>query len=83
MLSFYRVRSRVCVTPFKSPAVAPSTEEEQDAFDELDDMLMEGSLPAACEWVIKVGQSLHCRQTVREMAARSRSHFSGRKQANN
>ena len=76
------MRSRVCIAPFRSPVVAPSSEEEQDAFDELEDMFSEGSLSAACGWVIKVGKILHDRCTVREMAARFRPHFPGRQATN-
>ena len=76
------MRSRVCIAPFKSPAIAPSTEEEQDAFDELDDILTEGTLSTACGWVVRVGQCLHDRQIVREMAARFRPHFPGRQAIN-
>ena len=72
----------MCIAPFKTPAVSPTTDEEQDAFDELDDMLCEGSLSSSCGWVVKVGRRLHDRPTVREMAARFRSHFPGRQAIN-
>ena len=77
-----RVRSRVCIVPFKTPPISPSTDEEQDSFDYLDDMLMEGTLSACCGWVIKVGKTLSCRDTIREMMARFRPHFTGRQAVN-
>lgn len=77
-----RVKSRVCIAPFKSPAVAPSNEEEQGAFDELDDTLNKGILSAVCGLVVKVGKSLHDRSMVREMAARFSPHFPGRQAIN-
>ena len=35
-LNCYRVHSSVCVVPFSKPSVAPFTDEQQEAFDELD-----------------------------------------------
>lgn len=72
----------MCIAPFKSPAIAPSSEEEQDAFDELDDILTEGSLSAACGWVVRLGQCLHNRGIVMEMCTLLRPHFPGRQAMN-
>ena len=68
--------------PFKNPPVAPTSDQEQDSFDDLDDMLMEGTLSASCGWVIEVGQTLKCRRTIRDMTARLRLHFPGRQALN-
>jgi hypothetical protein len=38
-IQFHKVQSRVCIIPFTKPSVAPTTEEEHLAFDELEDAL--------------------------------------------
>ena len=57
----------MCIVPFRNPPIAPTDDEEQDSFDQLDDLLTDGDLSSACGWVIKVGSHLDSRQEVQEM----------------
>ena len=52
--------------PFATPKIAPTTDELQDAFDELDDLLTDGSFSSACGWVVRIGKHLQDRETIRE-----------------
>lgn len=77
-----RVQSRVCVVPFRSPKIAPTTDELQDSFDELDDLLNEKSFSSACGWVVRVGRSLQDKCTVKDMTKIFRPHYPGRRATN-
>ena len=68
--------------PFKGPSIAPTTEEIQDAFDELDDLITDGTLSSACGWVIHLNQVLQNKQVIREMTKFFRGHYAGRKAIN-
>ena len=76
------VKSRLCIVPFEGPNIAPTTDKEQECFDELDDPVYDGNLSTACGWVIKVGQHLNSREAVREMVMFFRPHFPGREAIN-
>ena len=39
--------SRVCVIPFTKPIISPATDEEQDAFDDIEDMVQNGLLSSS------------------------------------
>lgn len=77
-----RVQSHVCVVPFTAPRIAPTTESQQDSFDELDDLLTEGIFSSACGWVIQLCKVLQDRSVVRDMTREFRPHYSGRKAIN-
>ena len=51
-IQFHKVQSRVCIIPFTKPSVAPTTEEEHLAFDELEDALDDHDLSKAIAWAI-------------------------------
>lgn len=77
-----RVQSRVCVVPFTPPKIAPTTESQQDSFDELDDLLTEDTFSSACGWVIQLCKLLQDRNVVQDMAREFRPHYGGRKAIN-
>lgn len=77
-----RVQSRVCIVPFKGPSTAPTTEAEQDSYDELDTLILDGTMSAAIGWVIRVGSLLQDRSEIRDMTRRFRPYYSGRKAIN-
>lgn len=47
-----RVQSRLCIIPFAKPSIAPITDEQQEAYDELDDLLAGEELSSVCGWAI-------------------------------
>ena len=53
--------------PFKKPEVAPATEEEYAAFDELDDVLQDYELSRAVGWVVQLKKVLSDKQEVRHV----------------
>lgn len=73
-----RVQSRLCIIPFKKPSIAPTTEDQQTAFDELDDILMSGELSSVCGWAIKQREILEEKDKFKAMKAILRPHFEGR-----
>lgn len=73
-----RVQSRLCIIPFTKPSIAPTTEEQQEAFDELDDILIGGELSSVCGWAIKQKVSLEDKEKFKAMKLTLRPHFQGR-----
>lgn len=73
-----RVQSRVCVIPFEKPSIAPSTEERQDAFEDLEDMLADGLPSSAFGWAVAQKALLQDKEAIRDLKSRFRSHFQGR-----
>ena len=51
--------------PFKKPAVTPEMDEQQDAFDQLDDILGEGTPSSAVGWAIKQQSVLGSKEEIR------------------
>ncbi len=41
------------VVPLQKPSVSPATDEQQEVFDELDDIMADRSLSSVCGWAIK------------------------------
>ena len=70
------------MVPFSKPTVAPQNEEQQEAFDELDEML-EGKNPsnAVC-WAIQQGNILVDKAELQEMRRLLKGVFKGRSQRN-
>ena len=69
--------SRVGIVPFSKPSLAPITDEQQQAYKELEDMLTEGMLSSVCGWAIKQEEKLLNKDEVKEMKALLRPHFQG------
>ena len=44
--------SRMCIIPFSKPSIAPHTDDEYSAFNEVNDMLECGQLSSVVGWVI-------------------------------
>ena len=63
--------------PFKKPSIAPNNDEEQDSFDELDEMLLNGDLSSTCGWAIQVKTVLEDREHFKLIKKGLRS-FEGR-----
>ena len=62
------VVTRANVVCFSLPTVAPSTDEEEAAFAEIEDLLFSGELSSAIGWAISVGKQLSCcREEIREL----------------
>ncbi len=78
----YRVLSRVCVVPFTKPSISPTTDEQQDAFDDLDDILEGGLLSSVYGWVIQQRRVLEDKERIRDMKRQLRAHFAGRSALN-
>ena len=68
--------------PFRGPKIAPTTDELQGSFDELDDLLNDKSFSSACGWVVCVGRSLQDKLTVKDMAKFFRPHYPKRRATN-
>ena len=78
MFTLYRVMSRVCVVPFCKPSIAPITDEQDDAFDDIERMIEENLLSQALGWVIKQASTVHNREQLRTMKQKLRRVFQGR-----
>lgn len=74
--------SRVCVVPFSKPSIAAITDEQLDAFDELDDMIDQSAPSQALGWIIQQKSLLHDKDRLRDMKKRLRGAFQGRTQMN-
>lgn len=75
---FYRVLSRVCIVSFSKPSIAPVSDEQQDAFDELDDMICGGVLSSVIGWAIQMGKKLNNKDKLKKIKGILRPHFHGR-----
>ena len=64
--------------PFSKPSIAPSNDQEQEAYEELEDMLCEGTLSSVFGWAISLEKVLTNREKIREMKSVVREHFEGR-----
>ena len=64
--------------PFSRPSVSPEMEEEEIAFDELEDLLEDREMSAAVGWAIQLRSLLLCKEKVREMRGVVRGSFDGR-----
>ena len=73
-----RVQSRVCVIPFSKPSISPINEDQQKAFDELDDIMVAGELSSACGWAIRQKAVLVDKEKFKEMRTTLRPFFQGR-----
>ena len=49
---FCRVITRATVIPFREPSISPNNEEEEDAFTELEELILSGELSRAVGWAI-------------------------------
>ena len=58
--------------------MAPESEEEEMAFDELEDVLGDHEMSAAVGWAIQQRSMLLCKYQVREMRGLLRGSFDGR-----
>lgn len=56
----------------------PTTDKQQEAFDELDDILMGGDLSSVCGWAIKQRASLEDKEKLKAMKLILRPFFQGR-----
>ena len=60
---------------FNLPTVAPATDEEEEAFAELDDLLLSGELSSAIGWAIAQGKLLLSnRDEIRELKKMTQLH---------
>lgn len=77
-----RVLSKVSIAPFLKPSIASIPDEQQQAYEELEDMLTEGMLSSVCGWAIKQEEMLLKQAEVKHMKALLRLHFQGRSATN-
>ena len=68
----------MCVIPFRKPGVAPITEEEFAAFDQLEDTLYDHELSRAVGWAVQLKQTLLNKEEVRRVRALLAGTFQGR-----
>ena len=52
---------RVIEVPFMYPTVAPESDQEQTAYDRIDEMLSTGEISRAVGWAIKQRSSMACK----------------------
>jgi hypothetical protein len=76
------VLSKVSIAPFLKPSIASIPDEQQQAYEELEDMLTEGMLSSVCGWAIKQEEMLLKQAEVKHMKALLRLHFQGRSATN-
>lgn len=68
--------------PFKTPKVAPISEEQQEAYDELDDLLDDRKPSSAIGWAIRQQSLLSSKEPVRCMKKLLHGSFVGRSRQN-
>jgi hypothetical protein len=73
-----RVLSRVCILPFKKPTIAPSTDEEQDAFDYLEELIESQAISSSIGWIIRQGNILKDKEEMKSMKSHLRRYYKGR-----
>ena len=61
--------------PFSKPSVAPMTEDGQDAYDELEDMLSDGTLSSVFGWAVSQRSLLSDKEEIREVKSQLRLQF--------
>ena len=64
--------------PFSKPSIAPSTDQQQEAYEELEEMLNGGALSSMCGWIISMEKVLTNKDKLKEMKSRVQQHFEGR-----
>ena len=77
-----RVTSRTCIVPFTMPTVSPQNEEQQEAFDTLDDILEDKQPSAAVCWAIQQHAVVTQKHEIRQMKQSLQGSFKGRAQRN-
>ena len=70
------------MVPFNKPCVAPESEDDQKAFDEVDDLIGEHEMSTCVGWAIQLKKVLMCKEAVREMRASLLRVFLGRSTQN-
>lgn len=79
MLVFCRFTSRAVLVPFECPSVCPASDEEEEAFMELDSIISSGELSSSIAWAIGCGNRLsHDKDEIREFCSKLKGSFSGR-----
>ena len=68
--------------PFTKPSVIPESDEEQMAFDELDDIIGDHEPSTAIGWAINLRALLKCKDEIRDMKTKLRGPFQGRSTQN-
>lgn len=74
--------SRVSILPFSKPWIAATTDEQQDAFETIDEMMEGHLLSQAIGWIIKQKKVLGDKEELRGMKRKLRSAFQGRSLSN-
>ena len=75
-----RVCTRAAIIRFVDPPVGPSSEEDEEVFAELEELIHGGELSRAIGWAIQLGQRLpSCRQDILDIKEKLRGVMSGRK----
>ena len=62
MTLIYRVQSRVCVVPFNKPSIFAVTDDQVDAFDDVDELIDENLLCQGLGWIIRQAKLVHNKQ---------------------
>ena len=76
---FVRVKTRAITVDFNLPTVEPNTEEEEEEFEELDNLLASGSVSSAIGWAVRAGAKLEMRKDeLKAFAYKSKTFFTGR-----
>ena len=60
------------------PPVDPETEEEHDAYDDIEEILLTNVLSSLIGWVITIGNILRHKREIKSVKDDLRRHFQGR-----
>lgn len=74
--------SGVCTIPFHKPSIVAITPTEQEAFDDLDELLNEGSLSGVFGWMVRQHSVLTDTMKIKQMKLKLNDFFSGRSLSN-
>lgn len=70
--------SRVCVIPFSKPSIAPESEDQEEAFEIVDELIDNQQLSQAVGWIISLSEAVNSKQQLKEMKEKLRDSFKGR-----
>ena len=73
---------QVCIIPFHKPSIVAITPTEQEAFDDLDELLNEGSLSGVLGWLVRQHSVLTDTMKIKQMKLKLSDYFSGRSLSN-
>ena len=64
--------------PFTKPSITPESDDQVDAFDDLEEMIEAKRLSVAVGWIISMNRKVHDKPALQEVKRSLKSAFTGR-----